>query len=374
MLFENQGWAVGGVVGPLLEDHERWELIEYIKSLGSPRPGQERAPTGELQAIKKLSQVQAMIHRNSIGHDGKPHPEKRGQHPKSHGTVEAVFRVADSLEDRFQVGIFQPAKEYKALIRFSNGDSENDDDGKPDAHGMAIRVFLPEKTDAKEFLTKDAADGKYQDFVLADNETFFAENVDHLLTFINTVMQSPKDQQEEVKMKMATTSHKGLQGFKKKLTTSPFETAYYSQTPYQFGVFGAKYQVAPTSQNQVPSVVPPVATQPTSKDFLREAMVKRLAAGNAPVSFDFGVQLQTDVESMPIEDPTKKWTSAFTKLATIKIEPKVFDTPEQNKLGEERSFNPWNALQEHRPLGGINRARQKIYQESQKLRKSVGAM
>ena len=374
MLDENQGWAVGGVVGPPLEDHERWELIEYVKSLGSPQPGQERAPAGELHAIKKLSQVQAMIHRNSLGPDGKPHPEKRGQHPKSHGTVEAIFRVADSLEDRYQVGIFKPTQEYKALIRFSNGDSENDDDGKADAHGMAIRVFLPEKTNAKEFLTEEAATGKYQDFVLADNETFFAENVDHLLTFITTVMQTPKDRQEEVKEKMASTSHKGLQGFKKKLTTSPFDTAYYSQTPYKFGVFGAKYQVAPNSQNQVPSVVPLVATPPTSKDFFREAMVKRLAAGNAPVTFDFCVQLQTDVKSMPIEDPTKKWSTPFVKLATIKIEPKIFDTPEQNKLGEELSFNPWNALQEHRPLGGINRARQNIYQESQKLRKSVGAL
>jgi len=61
-------------------------------------------------------------------------------------------------------------------------------------------------------------------------------------------------------------------------------------------------------------------------------------------------------------------------LATITIEPKIFDTPEQNKLGEALSFNPWNALHEHRPLGGINRARQKIYQESQTLRKSVGAL
>lgn len=372
MIDENQGWAVGGVVGPLLTKEERMELIEYVKSLGSPQPGQERAPAGELQAIKKLSQVQAMIHRNSPGPDGRPHPEKRGQHPKSHGTVKAVFRVADSLEDRYQVGIFQPAKEYKALIRFSNGDS-GDDDLKPNVHGMAIRVLLSDKADAKEFLTEESATGKYQDFVLADNETFFAENADHLLAFITQVMQSPKDLQEKVKEDMAKSSHKGLQGFKKTLTTSPFDAAYYSQTPYKFGVFGAKYQVAPNSQIQVPTVVPLAATQPTSKDIFRDAMAKRLTAENATVSFDFCVQLQTDVKSMPIEDPTKKWTSAFIKLATIKIEPQMFNTSDQDKLGEELSFNPWNALHEHQPLGGINRARQKIYQESQKLRKSVGA-
>ncbi len=368
MLDENQGWAVGGVVGPLLTKDDRMALIEYVKSLGSPQPGQERAPAGELQAIKKLSQVQAMLHKYSPGPDGKPHPDKRGQHPKSHGTVEAVFRVADSLEDRYRVGIFQPGKEYKAIIRFSNGDSE-DDDLKPNVHGVAIRVFLPDIADPKKFLTEEAAKGRYQDFVLADNETFFAENADHLLAFITKVMQSPKELQEQVKDEMRKDTHKGLDGFKKTLTTSPFDAAYYSQTPYKFGVFGAKYQVATKSQSQVPSVAPLVVTPPTSKDIFREAMRKRLTAGNAPVSFDFCVQLQTDVKSMPIEDPTKKWTSTFIKLATIKIEPQEFSTPEQDKMGEELSFNPWNAIDEHKPLGGINRARQKIYQDSQKLRK-----
>jgi hypothetical protein len=30
-------------------------------------------------------------------------------------------------------------------------------------------------------------------------------------------------------------------------------------------------------------------------------------------------------------------------------------------LGENLSFTPWHALPEHRPLGGINRARKVIY-------------
>jgi hypothetical protein len=37
-------------------------------------------------------------------------------------------------------------------------------------------------------------------------------------------------------------------------------------------------------------------------------------------------------------------------------------------LAEKIAFNPWNTLQEHQPLGGMNRARKHIYTELAKLR------
>ena len=67
---------------------------------------------------------------------------------------------------------------------------------------------------------------------------------------------------------------------------------------------------------------------------------------------------------MPVEDPGKLWNEAispFRKVATIKIPLQSFATPERDELGENLSFTPWHALPEHRPLGGINRARRVIY-------------
>ena len=60
-LEEGKGWAVYGVVGPELKHEDRLALIEYLKSLGSPQPGQERPPAGETEAIEKLGQMQALI-------------------------------------------------------------------------------------------------------------------------------------------------------------------------------------------------------------------------------------------------------------------------------------------------------------------------
>jgi hypothetical protein len=47
------------------------------------------------------------------------------------------------------------------------------------------------------------------------------------------------------------------------------------------------------------------------------------------------------------------------------------DSPEGRALAEEceaMAFSPWNALAEHRPMGGINRLRQAVYLASQAKR------
>ena len=359
MLAEKRGWAINGRVGRILEEHERRELIEYVKSLGSPQPGQERAPAGEQQAIKKLAQLQALMHRLSPGPDGRPHPELRGQHPKTHGVVKARFKVADNLEERYRVGIFAKLNDYstdpagcEAIIRFSNGDGENDNDQVPDVHGMAIKLLNP----------KDKQ--QCQDFVLADNPTFFAKDAEHLMQFMVKVMQARRgEERESVKRELAISNYPGLIGFKKTLS-SPLQTEYFSQTPYLFGDVGAKYKVAPSAVSEVEK---PTDNLTSSKDGLRDALVNRLAQGNEPFQFDFYVQLQTDVEKMPIEDATIKWDSCFIKLATITIEPQSIDP----KADSVSIFSPWNALSEHCPLGGINRARQAIYSESAALRKRM---
>jgi hypothetical protein len=42
--------------------------------------------------------------------------------------------------------------------------------------------------------------------------------------------------------------------------------------------------------------------------------------------------------------------------------PQDCDSDWQADYGENLSFTPWHALPEHRPLGGINRAREVIYE------------
>lgn len=88
-------------------------------------------------------------------------------------------------------------------------------------------------------------------------------------------------------------------------------------------------------------------------------------------SFEFLVQVQTDPTAMPVEDPTIPWdekVSPYRRIGTIQIAPQTFDTPGQMSDCENLSFSPWHTLDEHRPLGGINRVRKLVYDELSKAR------
>ena len=88
-------------------------------------------------------------------------------------------------------------------------------------------------------------------------------------------------------------------------------------------------------------------------------------AGSEAV-FEFLVQFHVDPSRTPIEDPGKPWSEVvapFHKAATLRIPPQSFDSPTQMEFAENLSFTPWHSLPEHRPLGGINRARKVAYRE-----------
>jgi hypothetical protein len=119
----------------------------------------------------------------------------------------------------------------------------------------------------------------------------------------------------------------------------------------------------------MPTGPQPRAGYGLSKNYLRAQMAKQLSRSDA--LFDFAVQLQTDPERMPVEDPTVLWRedlSPFIKVATLRIPRQTFDTPERDTFAEHLSFTPWHALPDHRPLGGINRARRVVYDTVSRLR------
>jgi hypothetical protein len=79
-------------------------------------------------------------------------------------------------------------------------------------------------------------------------------------------------------------------------------------------------------------------------------------------TFDFCVQFQRP--GMPIEDAAQRWDEAkspFLKVATLHLPMQEFRNGRRARQAEELSFSPAHALPEHAPLGGLNRARSKIY-------------
>jgi hypothetical protein len=274
---------------------------------------------------------------------------KRQAHPKMHGCVLAEFTVPEGLDEQLRVGIFKEPKTYKAYIRFSNASTVIKHDKAKDLRGMAIKIFdVPGKK-----LTDRALDAQSQDFILVSHDIFISKNVQEFHGVIQALTKG-----NAALAKFMLTHIPILVRFIKSagVCDNVLDSEFWSTTPYLFGEgMAVKYHAKPANGGLLGGKA--VNSDP---NYLKTNMVKTLSGGD--VYFDFFVQMQTDPYFMPVEDPTVRWDSPFLKVATIKIPKQQFDTREQDTSGDDFSFSPWHSLTEHRPLGGLNRARRKVYE------------
>ncbi len=285
-------------------------------------------------------------------------PGLRGQHPKSHGVVWAEFTVEPNLPSDLSVGVFkEPGKTFPAWIRFSN--ARGDDDSKNGVHGMAIKLMGV----SGEKVLDAEKDATTQDFLLIDYPTFFLRNTADYAAFFSELAKSPDKPPLKFFFPSVNPAHWHTHEFitllkmQRQRIVSPLETSYWSASAYQLGTDAIKWSVQPSAANQSDRSVG------TTKDYLHERLVEQLQTKEAV--FDFLVQKQTDLQTMPVDDPTIRWDekkSPFQKVATIRIPRQKFDGPEQVEFGENLSFNPWHSLPEHQPLGDINQVRKAVYQ------------
>lgn len=313
---------------------------------------QEYPPPGEDAAIADL----AARLQDKIAAQYRGQMVRRDAHPKMHGLVRAEFIVEPGLPDAFRTGVFADARTWPAWIRFSNQFDTIHPDSAKDIRGMAIKLMgvpgdklLPEERDART-----------QDFILISTEVFVTHDAAEFDALIRALTGSVF-----AKLWFFLWHPRSLRNLWRSMRAcdDPLGIDYFSTTPYLLGAQAVKYAAWPRD------VVPPPGVDHGDPDFLRQAMVARLAAGD--VYYDFLVQVQTDADAMPIEDPGRAWDTAdspFRKLATIRIPRQAFDSEAQRRYGENLSFTPWHALPEHRPLGGINRARRVVYDTISRFR------
>ena len=282
----------------------------------------------------------------------------RQVHTKMHGCVQAIFSVEKNLPPELKVGVFREPTRFPAWMRFSNGNTVPQADKKKDIRGAAIKLMnVP-----GEKIMNDEKMQSTQDFLLMSSEAFFAKNLLHFRKLIKAVAAKSK---LDLIGYFINPLHWGTLArvLKSNIAcNNPFEIPYWSTQPYQYGEESkaVKYFLRPSANNQL------LYDDLNDDNYLRKNMIKTLATNS--IDFDFCIQLQTDADKMPIEDPTVKWSSPFIKIAGIHIPQQVFDSPGQIEFGEYLSFNPWHSLPEHRPLGSFNRARRRVYQQLSKFR------
>jgi hypothetical protein len=89
------------------------------------------------------------------------------------------------------------------------------------------------------------------------------------------------------------------------------------------------------------------------------------------------VQLCTDLEAMPVENASVPWPeqlSAHQPVARIIIPPQEAYSPARRVYADDvLTFNSFNCLPEHQPLGSINRVRRTVYEASSRYRHEMNA-
>jgi len=317
---------------------------------------QEYPPPGEAAATVDLAQrlqdkIAAQYQSGIMGRDA---------HPKMHGLVKAEFTVLPGLAEEWRVGVFREAKTYPAWIRFSNQNDKIQSDLNKDIRGMAIKLMgVP-----GDKLLDAERNADTHDFIVISTNVFVTRDVAEFDALVKAMTGSLL----ATAWFFLTHLRVGWNLMRSmKPCGNPLRLRYWSTTPYLCGANAVKYSAIPVlPDGSADDDCIPIAAGP---DCLREAMVSQLARED--VHFHFALQKQLDADTMPIEDPGVEWReqlSPFVNLATIRIMKQEFDTPAQREFGENLSYNPWHCLPEHRPLGGINRARRVVYETISRFR------
>lgn len=287
----------------------------------------------------------------------------RDAHAKAHGCVKAQVTVLQNLVPELRHGVLaEPGKTWQAWMRLSNGNAYPQFDSARDARGMAIKLLdVP-----GDKLLSSKATAANQDFVMFNHPVFFVRDVAEYKQNFAAQASGQKIQAFFPSWDPRSWEIRHLIIALKTLAPapdSPVTATYNSIAPFKLGPHNIKYRVVPDPQSCPPYQLPEQNT--ALPNFLRNALYQQLSLDRVPACFALQVQRQNADYYMPIEDTSVQWSediSPFETVATVRVEPQDFDTREQNLACDNLSFNPWHALPEHRPIGGINRLRKAVYE------------
>lgn len=283
----------------------------------------------------------------------------RALHAKGHVGAFGELIVPSGLPDALRVGVFAEPRSWPLYARFSNGSGAHQPDKTLDVRGLALKlVGVPGRK-----LIPGLEDKRTQDFLFIQVPNTSFRTPDEFVAFVRAAAGGPALLVPRLIGALgfgrALKILKGLGGMPK--VTSLATARFYTALPIRFGPTAAKLGLFPEGAAEP-------ASRSSAPDALRQDLVARLRQG--PVSFSLRVQLFVDEATTPIEDASVPWPedrSPYRELARLVVPKQDLTSPEGQRREEyiERlSFDPWHAVEEHRPLGAMMRARANAYRES----------
>ena len=306
----------------------------------------------------------------------------RPVHAKSHGVLVGELEVLPGLPPELAQGLFAEAGSYPVILRFSTNPGDMLADTVSSPRGLAVKVLnVPGAKVANHT-------GATQDFVCVNANVFGAPDAKAFLQQIKTfdkTLDTPEGVKHAVSVAARATNavlkavHLGsaaLEGIGAPATHILGES-FSTVAPLRYGRYVAKLGFAPGSESLKKLTGAGVdlgAAYNALGELIREFFRKETAVWDIKVQLALAAepdQAEKD-KDFPVEAADKEWPeakSAWRTVARVTVGPQdSYSDARQLFVDERLSFNPWHALEAHRPLGGIMRSRLKAYEEAIKYR------
>ena len=338
-------------------------------------PSLEKLEAAEAETAESLRKTMRHITEKTYANDGEH--AMRSVHAKNDGVLKGKIQVLDNLPPVLAQGAFAKPGTFDVVMRLSTTPGDILDDKVSTPRGLGLKIAGL----AGEALPGSASG--IQNFVMVNGPVFQAPSAKAFLT--NLKMLAPTaDKGEGVKKVISA----GLQAVEKGIEalggqsvkimslgghpeTHILGETFYSEAPFLFGPYIAKFAVVPISPFLIALTKKPLDMK-DKPNALRDAVRDYFSSNDA--EWELRVQLCTNLETMPIEDSTVQWPedeSPYIAVARITVPRGGMLSDEQAAAEEDQlSFNPWHGLTAHRPLGSINRARQPAYEDIAAFRAS----
>lgn len=337
-------------------------------------PRDDRPEEGEAEVIQLLIETLRSIQEKTFEDGGHP---LRALHAKSYGIFEGELQVLEDLAPDYAQGLFARAgARHRVVMRLSSipGDTLDDEITLP--RGLSLKVL---DVDGARLPGSEA--DRTQDFVLVNGPKFvvpsakaFLANLKLLAATTDRVEGLKKGLSQVNRIVEATLEAFGAESANLKTLggapmTHPLGDSFFSQGPLLYGDYVAKISVAPASAD-LQGLAGKSVDVKGKPDGFRELVRDHIVAHGGV--WDVRVQLRTRRDEMPVDDPSKEWStdhSPYLPVARIVVAPQDgWNAARSEAVDDGLAFSPWHGLAAHRPLGSVMRARQATYAASAAFR------
>lgn len=341
-------------------------------------PDVERVEPSEAATVEELARVFVTMARTVATVQGHAF---RAVHAKGHGLLRGTLAVLDGLPPAYAQGLFARPGQYPALLRLSSPPAEQLSDDVSTPRAAALKVL-----DVPGERVPEAGDVRSQDFLMVNGPAFSRPDPRGFLQDVKlvaaTTEKAPKAKEAlsavlrgtEAALEAIGAESATLKALGGQPQVHPLGETYFSQTPFRYGEYIAKFSLAPRSP-----ALRGLAGQAMAQDggdAQRQAVAEFFGPGGAadaaPVVWELRVQLCMNLDEMPVEDASVEWPqdiSPFVPVALLSLPAQLSWQGGQTQAEEDQlAFSPWHALAAHRPLGGVNRARKVVMAASREFR------